>query len=290
MSYSKRISEVFRYAHEIPFDDNSKIVLISDCHRGDGSWTDSFAANRNLFLAALKEYNKSKFTYIELGDGDELWESTDFAVITKLYKDIFALMSRFFRDGRLYLLYGNHDMVKKDPEFIKKHFESGAVDFPGIAIHEGIIFRHKNEGYGLYLLHGHQADYFNDRLWKLSRFLVHYLWTPLERLGVNDPTSASQNGRKKGKVERRLSRWASEQASILVAGHTHRPVFPEPGKGLYFNGGSCVHREYITAIELKDGALSLVKWSQKVARDGTIYVGRDVLYGPEKLSEYFDKA
>ena len=114
MSYSKRISEVFRYAPEIPFDDNSKIVLISDCHRGDGSWTDSFAANRNLFLAALKEYNKSKFTYIELGDGDELWESTDFAVITKLYKD--------FRSCRAFsgrpLFCGNHDMVK-DPEFIK---------------------------------------------------------------------------------------------------------------------------------------------------------------------------
>ena len=199
MSYSKRISEVFRYAPEIPFDDNSKIVLISDCHRGDGSWTDSFAANRNLFLAALKEYNKSKFTYIELGDGDELWESTDFAVITKLYKDIFALMSRFFRDGRLYLLYGNHDMVKKDPEFIKKHFESGAVDFPGIAIHEGIIFRHKNEGYGLYLLHGHQADYFNDRLWKLSRFLVHYLWTPLERLGSTTPPAHLKTAERKAK-------------------------------------------------------------------------------------------
>jgi len=287
MSYSERISEAFRHAPEIPFDDSSRIVLMSDCHRGDGSWTDSFAANRNLFLAALSEYNRDRFTYIELGDGEELWEGTDFSEISKLYKDVYALLARFYRDGRLYLLYGNHDMERSDPEYVKKYFEP---DFPGIEMHEGIVLRHVSGKYRICLLHGHQADYFNDKLWKLSRFLVRYVWTPLESWGVNDPTSASQNSSKKDKVESRLSRWADEQGAILIAGHTHRPVFSMPGEGLYFNDGSCIHREYITAIELKDGAISLVKWSHKVGRDGKIYVGRDVLYGPSKISEYFEKS
>ncbi|NLL45704.1 MAG: serine/threonine protein phosphatase [Clostridiales bacterium] len=285
MSASKRISEAFRYAPEIPFDDDSKIVLMSDCHRGDGSWTDSFASNRNLFLAALNEYNEDKFTYIELGDGDELWESVDFAAIGYSYRDIFSLMSRMYSDGRLYLLYGNHDMDKRDLSFVKLNYESLA--FPDVVIYEGVILRHKN-GNRLYLLHGHQADYFNDKLWRLSRFMVRRLWTPLETLGVNDPTSASQNSRKKSKVEQKLSRWAREQASILIAGHTHRPVLPKPGEGLYFNDGSCVHREYITALELQGGMVSLVKWSHKTKSDGIIYVGRDVLQGPEKLSDYYE--
>lgn len=285
--YSNRISEAFQDAPELTIDEGSRIVIMSDCHRGDGSWNDSFAANRNLFLAALGEYNKNRFTYIELGDGDELWEVKDFAAIAGLYKNVFALMARFYRDDRLYLLYGNHDMVKKDPEFVSENF--GPLGFPGLKVHEGLVLSHSSGKYKIYLLHGHQADFFNDRLWKLSRFLVRYLWSPLESLGVNDPTSASQNSSKKDLVEQRLSRWAKEQGSIIVAGHTHRPVFSAPGEGLYFNSGSCVHREYVTAVEIKDGAISLVKWSQKVARDGTIYVGRDLLYGPEMLDKYFEK-
>lgn len=285
--YSNRISEAFQDAPELTIDEGSRIVIMSDCHRGDGSWNDSFAANRNLFLAALGEYNKNRFTYIELGDGDELWEVKDFTAIAGLYKNVFALMARFYRDDRLYLLYGNHDMVKKDPEFVSENF--GPLGFPGLKVHEGLVLSHSSGKYKIYLLHGHQADFFNDRLWKLSRFLVRYLWSPLESLGVNDPTSASQNSSKKDLVEQRLSRWAKEQGSIIVAGHTHRPVFSAPGEGLYFNSGSCVHREYVTAVEIKDGAISLVKWSQKVARDGTIYVGRDLLYGPEMLDKYFEK-
>lgn len=285
--YSNRISEAFQDAPELTIDEGSRIVIMSDCHRGDGSWNDSFAANRNLFLAALGEYNKNRFTYIELGDGDELWEVKDFAAIAGLYNNVFALMARFYRDDRLYLLYGNHDMVKKDPEFVSENF--GPLGFPGLKVHEGLVLSHSSGKYKIYLLHGHQADFFNDRLWKLSRFLVRYLWSPLESLGVNDPTSASQNSSKKDLVEQRLSRWAKEQGSIIVAGHTHRPVFSAPGEGLYFNSGSCVHREYVTAVEIKDGAISLVKWSQKVARDGTIYVGRDLLYGPEMLDKYFEK-
>lgn len=290
MSASKRISEAFGYAPVIAFDDSSKIVMMSDCHRGDGSWTDSFASNRNLFLAALNEYNEDKFTYIELGDGDELWESMDFAGIGYSYRDVFSLMSRFYKDGRLYLLYGNHDMGKMDAEFVKNNYESvsDTAEFPGIVIYEGVILRHKNGKDRLYLLHGHQADYFNDKMWKLSRFFVRHIWTPLETLGVNDPTSASKNSRKKSRVERKLSRWAREEGSILISGHTHRPVLPAPGEGLYFNDGSCVHREYITALELQDGMVSLVKWSHKTKSDGIIYVGRDVLQGPEKLSDYYN--
>ena len=38
MSTSKRLTEVFESAHEIPFDDSGKFVFFSDIHRGDNSW------------------------------------------------------------------------------------------------------------------------------------------------------------------------------------------------------------------------------------------------------------
>lgn len=63
----KRLSEVFESAEEIPFDDFSKIIIMSDCHRGDGSWADNFSKNKNIYYAALTYYYRNNFTYIELG-------------------------------------------------------------------------------------------------------------------------------------------------------------------------------------------------------------------------------
>ncbi len=72
----------------------------------------------------------------------------------------------------------------------------------------------------------------------------------------------------------------------LVAGHTHRPIFPEPVEGKYFNDGSCVHPWSITAIEISLGDISLVKWGEKTKEDGTVYIGKDIIGGPRKITEY----
>lgn len=76
---------------------------------------------------------------------------------------------------------------------------------------------------------------------------------------------------------------------MLIAGHTHRPMFPEVGEPPYFNDGSCVHPHVITAIEIANGDIMLVKWNIKTKNDGTLFVDRDVLAGPRKLKDYFIK-
>jgi len=290
-----RISRVYQSAHEISFDDSSKIVIMSDCHRGDGSWADTFANNQNLFYAALFEYNKKKYTYIELGDGDELWENKKISDTVSIYRNIFELMSKFNKSNRLYFLFGNHDIVKREADFFQNNFvildvkEKKCIPlFADIKAYEGLILRHSVTNKKIFLLHGHQVDFFNGPLWRLSRFLVRYLWRPLELLGVNDPTSAAKNYKRKNKVEKRLIKWVKKQNQMLIAGHTHRSVFPEPGMPLYFNDGSCVHPRTITALEIEGGMISLVRWINKTKADGTIYVGRDVLAGPRKLSDYYD--
>ena len=115
---------------------------------------------------------------------------------------------------------------------------------------------------------------------------MRYLWRPLELAGCNDPTSAAKNYQKKERIEKRLSAWANKHGTLLVAGHTHRPVFSKPGDGYYFNDGSCVHPRCITALELERGKIALVKWSMKVREDNMLYIGRDVLEGPTSLAEY----
>lgn len=291
----RRLSQVFEAAELIPFDDSSRIILMSDCHRGDGSWADDFSKNQNLYFAALSYYYDENYTYIELGDGDELWKNKKLCDIMKEHSDVFWLMSRFIKAGRFYSLFGNHDIFKKDNGFIKNkeyrnfyEYEKEYLPlFEKIKVHEGIVLRHTLTGDKIFLVHGHQADFLNDRLWRLSRFLVRYIWRPLELLGVNDPTSAAKNYKKKEDVEKKLIEWVKRNNQLLIAGHTHRPMFPETNEPHYFNDGSCVHPRCITGIEIADGYLSLIKWSVKTKKDGTLFVGRDVIERPRKLKDYF---
>ena len=74
----------------------------------------------------------------------------------------------------------------------------------------------------------------------------------------------------------------------MVAGHTHRPMFPEVGEPPYFNDGSCVHPRCITAMEIVFGNIKLVKWYVNTKEDGTLFVDKEVLAGPRKLKDYFD--
>ncbi|MDF2511815.1 MAG: hypothetical protein K0S04_1681 [Herbinix sp.] len=296
MSASTRLSQVFANSPVIQFDDTSRIIIMSDCHRGTGSWADDFSGNQNLFFAALYYYYENDYTYIELGDGDELWENRNMEDIINAHSDAFWLMSLLYREQRLLMLYGNHDIIKRDSRYIQNRCHSFYCDsinstmslFPGIKMMEGLILQYENTRHQIFLTHGHQGDLLNDYLWKLSRFLVRYLWRPLELVGIKDPTSAAKNPNQKSAVEKRLMDWSIENKQMLICGHTHRPVFPMVGDILYFNDGSCVHPRCITGIEIRNGMIALVKWAIMTKPDRTLFVGREFLEGPIPLVEFFN--
>lgn len=295
MSFLKRLDGVLKASKAMPFDDFSRIVLMSDCHRGDGGWSDNFSNNQNLFFAALTYYYERGYTYIELGDGDELWENRKIENIIHTHSDSFWLISQFYRAGRFYMLYGNHDIVKRDPKYSRTKCESFFCDsansrlalLPGIEIPEGIELVYSPTGDKILLTHGHQADILNDTFWLLARFLVRYVWRPLELIGIRDPTSAAKNNEKKNTVEKRLLEYVKKNNQMIITGHTHRPVFPKPGEAPYFNDGSCIHPRCITGIEIINGTISLVKWATMIKPDRTLYVGKEILERPVKLTEYF---
>lgn len=294
MNKLKRISKVFESAEEIPIDDSSRIVLMSDVHRGDGSWADDFSKNQNLYYAALNHYYKENYSYIEIGDGDELWKNKKLSDIIHVHNDVFLLLAKFFNEGRLYLIFGNHDMVKRNTKFANNNLYQNYDEqekkyiplFENIKLHEGLVLSHSLTGQKILLIHGHQVSLLDYEMWWLSRFLVRYLWRPLELFGVNDPTSTAKNYHKKDAVERKLTEWVTREKHMLIAGHTHRPMFPEVGNPQYFNDGSSVHPRSITAIEIADGYITLVKWSVKTKDDGTLFIGKEVLAGPTKLKDY----
>lgn len=296
MSTFKRLTKVFNSSKKIPFDDSSKIILMSDCHRGNNSLADNFANNENLMFTALNYYYNEGFTYIEVGDGDELWENRKFSRIRTSHSHIFWIMRKFHLQNRLYMIWGNHDMVKKDKSFIKNNLYYYHDDrkqrseplFKNIETYEGITLVHKDKKYNIFVVHGHQGDILNDYLWWLSRFLVKYVWKTLELYSCfKDPTSAAKNFKKKKATEKRILEWVKSNNQMIIAGHTHRPMMPNTDEALYFNVGSCVHPRCITGIEIQNGQISLIKWSIKAKNNGLLYVGRDMIAGPRRLQDYF---
>lgn len=291
MSTTTRLNHAFENAPELPLGANIKYVLISDCHRGVGTSSDNFLKNQHLYFAALKHYYQAGFSYIELGDGDELWENRSMETIIEVHSNIFWMFSLFYKENRLYMLYGNHDMIKKKKLYSQKkccsyfctETQKKQPLFPELTFYEGIILRSvKTPSNALYLTHGHQASLLNSTFWPLSQFFVRYLWRPLENFGVLDPTSAAKNYHVKKKSEERLNNWAVKHHKPLVTGHTHRPVLPEE-PAYYYNTGSCVHPRCITCIEIENCSMTLVKWSMSAKADSTLYVAREVLSGPVPL-------
>ena len=290
----KRLNGVYAMAERLAFGDGDRLVLMSDCHRGDGSQADNFLHNQTLYTAALAQYAREGYTYIELGDGDELWENTAVCDIADAHRGVFDRLAQLHTDGRLYMLYGNHDLCKRGENF-GKAITACSYDncrcrvplFPALRAQEGLVLCHADSGGELLLVHGHQADVFNDRFWRVGQWLVRHLWRPLELIGVRDPTSAAKNYRKKGAVERRLSRWADTHPPLLIAGHTHRPMLPAPGEGRYFNDGSAVHPSGVAALEIAGGEVRLVKWHYQIRDGGAVYAGRETLAGPHPLRAYF---
>lgn len=295
MSSQKRLQRAYKNAKRITFDDTSKFIVFSDCHRGDNSFADDFANNRNIYFHALNHYYRNGFHYCELGDGDELWENITFESIFEAHKNVYKLLREFHLEGRLHMVWGNHDMVYKDAAYVENnlshYFEPiDGTDkelFEGIEYNEALVLQHDTTQQEIFCTHGHQADWWNYVCWKVGRFLVRILWKPLQVVGIADPTSPAKNYKEMIRIEKRIKKWIlSNNLKMTISGHTHRPRFPEPGQIPFFNDGSCVHPRSVTGIEIENGHISLIKWKIDTKIDGTLQVVRVLLEGPQKLADY----
>lgn len=299
---SNFLNRIMKNGKIIEFNENSKIVLISDVHRGNGGYEDSLRQNRNIYRAALGFYYENGYTLIELGDGDELWKNKDCLDIAYSYKDIFAILNKFYEEDRLCLVFGNHDIVKSNPEFIrtqKKLFEDVGYDFgremlnlySKVVFYEGAILRYTVLKKDIIAFHGHQVDLINCDLWKESRFLVRYVWRFMEGIaGFKSPTSPASNYNKGSKIDKILEKLARKERKIIICGHTHNDIFPEPDEGLYFNDGCCVFPSAVTCIEITNGQISLVKWDIEVGPKDILFINKSITGGPERIESYLEFA
>lgn len=289
----KKLDKLFKQSKRIKIDDSSKFVIMSDCHRGSGNNHDNFIRNQNIFNSALRHYYNKDFTYIELGDGDDMWEVTDYKEIITEHLNSFKEIKKFNDTGRLIMIYGNHDIVKRNNNTLNKTFatyynkvvKEEEELLKNLQVYESLVLNYEDKE--IFMLHGHQVDFLNSTLWRLSRFLVRHIWKRFELVGVNDPTNAAKSYSATKTVEKKLQKWSVKNNKIVIAGHTHRPIFPQNGEGLYFNDGSCVHPNGITCLEIENGNITLVKWSFSTNEEDILSVERTIIAGDEPINTFF---
>lgn len=290
------LDKTLKNAKSLTINGNSKIIMFSDLHKGDNSYADDFAHNMKIYKYAMTEYYNKNFTYIELGDGVELWENYSFEPIYKNYKNIFELLKLFYDDDRLYMMWGNHDMIFSNPLTVEKIMYK---IFPpknivqkerlfDLKYFESIMLKIEKTDKKILLIHGHQADWFNYRFWKVSRFFVRYFWMPMQKwFSFKDPTSPAKNYKNLIRVERKLKDWMLKNNNqMVIAGHTHRPRFPDPGLLPYFNDGSCVHPNSIIGLEIENLKIKMVKWHYNTDEKENKNIVKTVLAGPQPLELY----
>jgi UDP-2,3-diacylglucosamine pyrophosphatase LpxH len=280
----KRLNKLLEKSETIPIDDNSKLVFFSDCHRGVGGGADDFAHNQLICIAALKHYLKEGFTYIELGDGDELWENKDFERIKATYRTIFQIFDEFQKDGRFYFIWGNHNRRWKSNRKFQKQFKS-VIDpktrnkkqiLENVRSHESLVLVYKNdERKKILLVHGHQGELLNDTCWWIGRYFVRNVWKVLQVfVGIPDPTSPARNYHKQKKSDIKYQKWVKQSGIPIIIGHTHKSVFSPKDDISYFNDGSCVHPRCVTGIEIDRGEIKLIKWFFDLGNNNTLIINR----------------
>jgi UDP-2,3-diacylglucosamine pyrophosphatase LpxH len=274
-------------------DDNARILFLSDCHRGDGGLTDDLWPNRELYLNVLTHYYERGYTYVEVGDGDELWKNRRFAPILNAHRSTHDLLQQFHRQKRLHLILGNHDQARL--------FRMGPVLKEGIPLTEGLVVRQRETGHEILVVHGHQADFERDPGLFFSRLGVRHFWRRLQQRGYwrnpNWKKMAEERSwlgralargmlRRNEAVEARLNSWlarpraahpdgqpANGHGPALLCGHIHVPHLSAPGEPTYLNTGCCIVPGQITGLELEDGQLSLLKWTDGDGLRGELLAG-----------------
>jgi UDP-2,3-diacylglucosamine pyrophosphatase LpxH len=234
------------------------------------------------------------YEYVEVGDGDELWEYPTFKHIRLAHTDIFIVLKKFFDDHRLTILYGNHNIYLKSKRFVYENYytfydeynQERVELFKDLEAYEALVLKQKSTNQEILVVHGHQGDFMNDQLWFVSMLLMRYFWRFMHVVGFENPSSPARNLYKRHKVERAYNKWIEKHKMMLICGHTHRPKYPKNNELPYFNTGCCIHTRGITGIEILHGKILMVDWRIASDDNGVVRIKRVVVRGPEPIDKF----
>ena len=201
-----------------------KFIILSDQHKGARDLADDFRLAEKNYLAALDYYFQEGYTFISLGDSEELWENTADIAIEKNREALLA-EARFLADDRYYRIFGNHDLAWKFELNTNKYLKP--IFGEKLKVYEGLILctQHNNNRYSIFLAHGHQGDKRSDGN-KFSMWVVSNIWTPIQRfldVSINTVANTIELVDKHNII---MYEWSLKEKNLLfISGHTHKPVF-----------------------------------------------------------------
>jgi predicted phosphodiesterase len=208
----------------IPFNETDKFIIFSDQHKGARNSADMFASSAKTYVTALNYYDEQMFTYINLGDSEELWGNT-FLSVKKHNKATFENEKRFIKRNAFVKIFGNHDLYwDNDPLAAISLMQ---IYDEAIPIYEGAILQGQVGGkaISIFMTHGHQGDLQSDGNW-FSKWFVSNIWGPLQAFLAINPNTPSNNQQLKSDHNRIMYEWSAKQTdTLLITGHTHQPVF-----------------------------------------------------------------
>ncbi|MFP4081448.1 MAG: metallophosphoesterase [Candidatus Aminicenantes bacterium] len=229
--FGNRMNKKFNKIHKqavkpenlIPFhEERNRVVIFSDHHKGDASAADDFRKNANLYRTALSYYKNKGFKLILLGDNEELWENRYDQILPHYQKLIQkeVAMSLQSPQKKKLRIYGNHDKEVSLKRFRKFYQALRIHTLDEVDHREGICL-----GKHIFLIHGHQGRFFDDKAWRVSRWAVQCVWKTIQklfRIGMDGP---AENFKIRDDLELKYYHWARKKRVLLICGHTHRAVF-----------------------------------------------------------------
>jgi hypothetical protein len=236
-SIANRLDQVFDNP-DIPertfdLDGDEKVVIFSDQHKGTRDGADDFWRAERAYCSALAYYLELRHRLIVLGDAEELWETWfPRKVISKHDGEgqALTLEAEFHAASRYDRTWGNHDLQWRSPAAVDKHLGKGGPFGEGFVAREALKLRvvRNQETLGvLFLVHGHQGTADSEVITRISRPVIRFFGFLQRRFKRGWNTPANEPDLRE-RHDRAMFEWAkskSGQGVVLIAGHTHRPVF-----------------------------------------------------------------
>lgn len=209
----------------VPFDMNTaKIIIFSDQHKGAGDLADDFHPAEDNYLNALQYYFNNGFYFVNVGDCEELWETTPAKAIEHNRRSLLE-EARFLQTNKYYRIFGNHDLEWKYA--IQQNLYLKPVFGEKLKVYEGMLLQtiYNNNTYRFFVTHGHQGDKKSDGN-AFSKWVVAAIWTPIQRYLAISLNSVSDSFELVDKHNIIMYEWsATQKNTIFISGHTHKPVF-----------------------------------------------------------------